>query len=87
MRSRLFSLTAKSGQIISASLLLALSLSALLLPTKHCPRWWWRWQRWWRIWRWAWLWYGGVRIVVLVMAMVIADGGGGDRGLGDRWLW
>lgn len=38
MRSRLFSLTAKSGQVISASLLLALSLSAFALPQEAVAR-------------------------------------------------
>lgn len=38
MRSRLFSLTAKSGKVISASLLLALSLSALALPHEAIAR-------------------------------------------------
>lgn len=38
MRSRLFSLTPKSGKVISASLLLALSLSALALPHEASAR-------------------------------------------------
>ncbi len=38
MRSRIFSLTAKSGKVISASLLLALSLSALALPHEAIAR-------------------------------------------------
>lgn len=38
MRSRLFSLTAKSGKVISVSLLLALSLSALALPHEAIAR-------------------------------------------------